>query len=138
MFLFSLIIIYFLNHLFNKLLSTHFLISFEQINFNFLKIIEEFAPHGPGNLSPVFITRNVTNHRHFSKIVNHKHIRFVLRQWDQSEVFNGIGFHMAEKFDIVQSEQTFDIVYHLDKNVWQEKESIQLRVLDIKASSAVY
>ncbi len=107
-------------------------LNFEQVNFNFLEIIEQFAPHGPGNLSPVFVTRNVTDHRHFCKVVNDKHIRFVLRQWDQSETLNGIGFQMAEKIDIVKENQTFDVVYHLERNVWRDKESLQLRVLDIR------
>ncbi len=109
-------------------------ISFHHLNFNFLKIIEEFAPHGPENLSPVFLTRNVTDHKHLSKIVNDKHIRFVLREWDEDIIFNGIGFHMADKIAVVKdaAKQTFDIVYHIERNVWRDKESIQLRILDIR------
>lgn len=107
-------------------------ISFEHLNFNFLKIIEEFAPHGPLNLAPVFITKNVTDHKGLSKIVNEKHIRFVLRQWDESIIFNGIGFHMSEKIATVKDKQQFDIVYHIERNVWRDKESLQLRMLDIR------
>lgn len=107
-------------------------ISFEHLNFNFLKIIEEFAPHGPQNLAPVFITKDVTDHKGLSKIVNEKHIRFVLRQWDEAIIFNGIGFHMSEKISTVKDKQKFDIVYHIERNVWREKESIQLRMLDIR------
>jgi len=69
-----------------------------------------------------------------SKIVNDKHIRFVLREWDEDIIFNGIGFHMADKIAVVKdaAKQTFDIVYHIERNVWRDKESIQLRILDIR------
>jgi single-stranded-DNA-specific exonuclease len=107
-------------------------ISFEHLGFNFLKIIEEFAPHGPQNLSPIFITKDVTDHKRLSKVVNDKHIRFVVRQWDEAIIFNGIGFHMADKINIVKEKQTFDIVYHIERNVWRDKESLQIRALDIR------
>ena len=109
-------------------------ITFEHLNFNFLKIIEEFAPHGPQNLAPVFLTKNVTDHKRLSKVVNDKHIRFVLRQWNEAIIFNGIGFHMSDKINIVKENQTFDIAYHIERNVWRDKESLQLRMLDIRLS----
>ena len=107
-------------------------ISFEHLGFNFLKIIEEFAPHGPQNLAPIFITKDVTDHKRLSKVVNDKHIRFVVRQWDEAIIFNGIGFHMADKIAAVKDKNKFDIVYHIERNVWRERESIQLRVLDVR------
>ena len=107
-------------------------ISFEHLGFNFLKIIEEFAPHGPQNLAPIFITRDVTDHKRLCKVVNDKHIRFVVRQWDEAIIYNGIGFHMADKIEAVKGKNKFDIVYHIERNVWRERESLQLRVLDIK------
>ncbi len=107
-------------------------ISFEHLGFNFLKIIEEFAPHGPQNLAPIFLTRDVTDHKRLSKIVNDRHIRFVIRQWDEAIIFNGIGFHMADKIAKVKDKNKFDIVYHIERNVWRERESLQLRVLDIR------
>lgn len=107
-------------------------ISFEHLGFNFLKIIEEFAPHGPQNLAPIFLTRNVTDHKRLSKVVNDRHIRFVVREWDERIIFNGIGFHMADKIAAVKDKNTFDIVYHIERNVWRDKESLQLRLLDVR------
>ncbi len=109
-------------------------ISLEHLGFNFLKIIEEFAPHGPQNLAPIFVTKNVTDHKKLTKVVNDKHIRFVVRQWDEAVIFNGIGFHMADKINVVKENMQFDIVYHIERNVWRERESLQLRVLDIRPS----
>ena len=74
----------------------------------------------------------MTDHKRLSKVVNDKHIRFVVRQWDEAIIFNGIGFHMADKINIVKEKQTFDIVYHIERNVWRDKESLQIRALDIR------
>ena len=44
---------------------------------------------------------------------------------------DGIGFGMAQKFNLVKS-GAFDIAYHIEENVWNEKVSLQMMVKDVK------
>jgi single-stranded-DNA-specific exonuclease len=39
---------------------------------------------------------------------------------------------MAEKFDVVRSKPTFDILYHIEENEWNGKKSIQLKLIDVR------
>ena len=41
---------------------------------------------------------------------------------------------MADKINVIKENDKFDIVYHIERNVWRERESLQLRVLDIRKS----
>ena len=106
-------------------------ITFADITPALYNIIRQMEPFGPGNMTPVFIVRNVTD-TGFSRIVKEQHLRFVVQQ--QGHQLTGIGFNMAAKFPIVSEGRPFDLVFKIDENEWQGKKSLQLRVEDVRAS----
>jgi single-stranded-DNA-specific exonuclease len=46
----------------------------------------------------------------------------------------GIGFNMAEKFSLLQSNKPIDMVYTIDENEWNGEKNLQLMVIDIRLS----
>jgi single-stranded-DNA-specific exonuclease len=48
---------------------------------------------------------------------------------------SGIGFNMANKFDLLLNQQPIDLVYTIDENEWNGKKSIQINVIDFKLSA---
>jgi single-stranded-DNA-specific exonuclease len=88
-------------------------------------------PFGPDNNMPVFLARGVKNDGR-SKIVKEKHIRFSVSQGGRS--ITGIGFNMSDKFDIVQQQKPFDLVFTLDENEWNNEKNLQLKVIDLQES----
>lgn len=107
-------------------------ISFADITPAFYNILRQMEPFGPGNMTPVFIARNVTD-TGFSRIVKEQHLRFAVQQ--QGLQLTGIGFNMASKFSIVSGGRPFDLVFKIDENEWQGRKSLQMRVEDIRAAS---
>lgn len=106
-------------------------INFSDIKFSFYNIIQQMRPFGPENRTPVFVARNVEN-TGLSKIVKEKHIRFVVRQGRHH--FTGIGFGLADKFDILQHSPQIDLVFKIDENHWNNSRTLQLTVIDFAAS----
>ena len=106
-------------------------IKFSEYNKTFYNIINQMEPFGPGNMKPVFISRNVFDSG-YSSIVKEKHIRFSLKQ--DEHFFNGIGFNMSEKFELLKKNKPLDIVYHLELNEWNGESSLRLRIIDLKLS----
>jgi single-stranded-DNA-specific exonuclease len=106
----------------------------KDITEGFYNIIRQFEPFGPTNLRPVFISKNVTNYKGFSRVVKEMHIRFVIEQ-DKGATISGIGFGMADKYDTIASGNPFDILYTLDENDWNGNKSIQMKVIDIRPSA---
>jgi single-stranded-DNA-specific exonuclease len=106
-------------------------ITFRHINKIFYKIIEQMEPYGPENMRPVFVTKNVTN-TSWSKIVKEQHVRFVVK--NENVTMTGIGFNMAEKFSLLQSNKPIDMVYTIDENEWNGEKNLQLMVIDIRLS----
>ncbi|HVM88202.1 MAG TPA: single-stranded-DNA-specific exonuclease RecJ [Puia sp.] len=106
-------------------------ITFKDITPAFYNIICQMEPFGPENMRPVFIARNVTD-TGYSKIVKEEHIRFSLKQ--DNIVITGIGFGMSDKFYLLQTGKTVDIVFTIDENEWNNKKNLQLKVIDFRVS----
>ena len=104
-------------------------ISLTEINRSFYNILCQMEPFGPENMRPVFVAKNVQD-AGYSKIVKEQHIRFVVKQGDIS--FSGIGFNMAGKFHLLK--KPFDLAFTIDENEWNGNVSLQLKVIDLRAS----
>jgi len=107
------------------------IIEFKDINTASYNIISQMEPFGPENMRPVFIAKNIEE-TGYSKIVKERHLRFVLKQNNIS--FTGIGFNMADKFDLLQMKKPLDIVFTIDENEWNGSTNLQLKVIDIRLS----
>ncbi|MCX6314719.1 MAG: single-stranded-DNA-specific exonuclease RecJ [Sphingobacteriales bacterium] len=108
-------------------------IDFASISNSVYQIICQMEPFGPENMRPVFIAKKVKD-TGYSKIVKELHIRFVLKQGNQS--ITGIGFNMHDKFQLLQPQKPVDIVFTIDENEWQGKTSLQLKIIDIRPSES--
>jgi single-stranded-DNA-specific exonuclease len=96
------------------------------------RILEQFEPHGPGNMKPVFLSTNV-----FStdiRILKEAHLKLKMVQPCSDLVMEGIGFNLADKADSVASGIPFDIVYTLESNTWNDREILQLNLKDVRES----
>lgn len=96
------------------------------------RILNQLEPHGPGNMKPVFISKNV-----FSKdirILKDEHLKLTLTQPTSDVVLEAIGFNMAEKIDLVANGIPFDILYTLETNSWNNRETLQLNIKDIRST----
>jgi len=99
----------------------------------FYRVLKQFAPFGPGNMTPVFMTKNVKDVGYGKTVGEDKsHLRLVVAQ-DGSSQFTGIGFGLANKEEITCNGDRFKMVYTIDENEWQGRVSLQLRLKDIKA-----
>jgi single-stranded-DNA-specific exonuclease len=106
-------------------------VSFKDLKQPLYNIIHQMEPFGPENMRPLLIVKNVTDSG-YSRVVKDQHIKFSLRQ--DNILFNGIGFGMAAKFNLLQSKKPVDIVFTLDENEWNNEKHLQLRVIDFKLS----
>ena len=100
----------------------------------FHRILKQFAPFGPGNRQPVFMTQNLKD-TGYGKCVgaDKTHLRLTVKQIN-SKAIVGIGFGLGDKKDTACSDTSFKAVYCIDENLWQGKVSLQLRIKDIQPS----
>ncbi len=110
-------------------------ISLKDITPKFYRIIKQFAPFGPGNMSPVFLSRGLID-TGLGKCVGEdkSHLKCKVKQDDTGPSFDVIGFNLGEKLDLIKDHKRFDAVYTLDENTWNGNTSIQLKLKDIRES----
>lgn len=105
---------------------------FSEITPKFLRILDLFAPFGPGNMRPVFLSKNVTV-ANTPRIVGNDHLLCSFKQNGTNKIFDCIGFNMKDYYDtLVNSEGDLNIVYSIDKTVRDERTFPQFRLKDIK------
>ena len=106
-------------------------IELDEINDKLYRIIKQFAPFGPMNRTPNFITKLVTDSGKGRKVGEDKtHLRLTLNNSNKDLV--SIGFGMGEDFDKITENKPFDICYSIDENTWKGQTSLQLRLKGIK------
>jgi single-stranded-DNA-specific exonuclease len=109
-------------------------IDLETITPKFYRILKQFAPYGPSNMTPVFLTEELIDTGYGKPVGADKtHLRLTATQEGTSQQMVGIGFSMADKFEIITEGKPFKAVYSIDENEWQGNVSLQLKLRDIKA-----
>lgn len=99
----------------------------------FKRILDQLEPHGPGNMKPVFVSKNV--YVEDVRVLKDEHLKLSLTQPHTGIVINAIAFGLADKIDLVLSKEPLDILYTLETNVWNQQETLQLNVKDIRLNS---
>ena len=107
-------------------------LNLNQITPKFLRILKQFAPFGPGNMSPVFMTRDTVDSGH-ARIVGKNHVKLTVYQESvRSDPYAGIAFQQGEKFDAISKGQSMNICYYIEENEWNGVKNIQLNIKDIR------
>jgi single-stranded-DNA-specific exonuclease len=107
-------------------------IKLNNISTNFYKILRQFAPFGPENMSPTFMSEGVVD-TGYACIVGKNHLKLSVIHPDISGFpVSGIAFQQGDKLPIIQSGKHFSICYHIEENEWNGHVSLQLNIKDIK------
>ena len=107
-------------------------INFSDITPKLMRILQQFEPFGPQNMTPVFLTKNVKDTGYAQRLgADEEHLKLFVRQ-NNSEGMAAIGFGLGNKMELTANIKPFEAVYCIDENEWNGKTSVQLRLKDIK------
>ena len=105
------------------------------INSSFYNVLKQFAPFGPGNMSPFFATNNVID-TGYAKVVGKNgspHLKFSVVHPDRTgSPLPAIAFNQGHHYEMMKTGKPFSICYHIEENTWLGETKLQLRVKDIK------
>ncbi|WP_029033121.1 single-stranded-DNA-specific exonuclease RecJ [Salinimicrobium terrae] len=110
-------------------------IELKDITSKFHRILKQFAPFGPGNMSPVFMTRDLRD-TGYARCVGgedkHLKARFFKKGNDRS--FDAIGFDLGKKCELLNEGKKVKAAYCIDENEFQGNISLQLRLKDLEVN----
>jgi len=110
-------------------------ISLCEITPKFIRILEQFAPFGPGNMRPVFMAKDVRVVA-TPRIVGTNHFVTTFSQNGEDKSFDAIGFNLGRfVYDVDKNKNLVDIVFTIEKVVKDGRTYPQVRVKDFKVKS---
>ncbi|MCE7068888.1 single-stranded-DNA-specific exonuclease RecJ [Dyadobacter sp. CY327] len=112
------------------MINIDMLLELDVITPKFYNILRQMGPFGPGNMTPIFESRNVSLAGR-PTIMKEKHLKFDVKQ-NESGIFTAIGFGMAHFYPDLINGRRFSIAYCLEENNFRDKKTLQLSLKDIK------
>ena len=108
-------------------------IDLDRITPKFMSLLKQFSPFGPGNMNPVFVSRNLIAEDARTMGADDSHLRFKPKQQDiPHTMLQAVAFKMGKLYSELASGKTFDMAYTIEENHWKDKVYLQLNVKDIK------
>lgn len=105
-------------------------ILFTTLDKNFLRQLSQFAPFGPENRNPVFLSHNVTD-TGYSELLKSKHLKLSVQQ-KNSPSFTGIAFYGGDVAPYVYTRQPFSLCYSMIQSKWKGKTEWKLMAKDFQ------
>lgn len=120
-------------HISNDMLTPEILVDtelkFTELSPSFIQSLNKFAPYGYANQKPVFYSKDVTS-ANGVKILGNNTLKF--RAFQNNFVIDAIGYNLAHKYDICTSGKPFSIVYNIEINTFNDQNTPQLQIKDIR------
>ncbi len=99
-------------------------LDFADISPAFWRTLRQFAPFGPGNMTPVFSAKGVTDTGKSRHLANN-HVRLSVRQGAAGPEFSGVAFGLGEAFRAMQ-DGPFDLAFSLFDDDWHDERVLAL------------
>ncbi len=113
-------------------ISIDALVEVKDMNSKLMRILKQFAPFGPGNMSPIFMAQDLQDSGYAKGVGKEEaHLKLAVTQNGYGPLA-GIGFNLGDKLPLVINRQMFDAAFSLDENEWQGNISLQLKLRDIR------
>ena len=107
-------------------------IDFIEIDSKLIRILKQFEPFGPLNMTPVFLSKNVKDTGYAKTIgQNEEHLKLFIKQ-NNSEGIGAIGFNLGQKLNLITNKKSFEAVYTIDENEFNNEVSVQLKLKDLR------
>jgi len=109
-------------------------INFSDITPKLIRILKQFEPYGPQNMTPIFMSSDVTDTGYAKTLgADDEHLRLFVKQ-NNSEGLAAIGFGLGRKIDLTKNHNPFQLAYTVCENEWNDKVSTQLMLKDIRTN----
>lgn len=105
-------------------------IGFGQLGWELVEEIEKFEPLGLGNPAAVFATHGVEVVSVRAVGQEGKHLKLILR--NEGREYEGIGFGLGRYMMEIKEGESVGVAYSLERNIWNGRENLQLKIKDIK------
>ena len=117
-------------------------INLTDINEKLVRLLNQFEPFGPQNMTPTFMSKNLKDTGYAKQLgKDEEHLKLYIKQNNSeglasldsaSPRVGAIGFGLGNKLQLVKNQKPFDAVYCIDENEYNGNVTLQLRMKDLR------
>ncbi|PBQ33116.1 single-stranded-DNA-specific exonuclease RecJ [Sphingobacteriaceae bacterium] len=105
-----------------------------EITDKLLRILKQFAPHGPENMTPLFCARSVFD-TGWGQVFGNNHLKLELFQKSNPNIrFQALAFDKGDYVNFFQRKTPMDIIFRIQENEFKGATTIQLVIEDLRVS----
>ncbi|MFN3939492.1 MAG: single-stranded-DNA-specific exonuclease RecJ [Chitinophagales bacterium] len=101
----------------------------------FFNILKQFAPFGPENMYPVFMTNNVMSNGR-TKLVGNGHLKLGLKD-NRMYAADAIAWQQGDLYDKVSQNKPFGLCYTIEENIFNNNTTLQLNVRALRFNADI-
>jgi single-stranded-DNA-specific exonuclease len=110
-------------------------IEFHEISDKLLRILKQFAPHGPENMTPLFCSRTVFD-TGWGQVFGNNHLKLELFQKSNPNIrYQAIAFDKGDYVNFFQRKIPMDIIFKIQENEVRNGMAVQLIIEDLRVSN---
>ncbi len=109
-------------------------VEFHDISDKLVRILKQFAPHGPHNMTPSFCAKSVFE-TGWGKVFGNNHLKLELFQKSNPNIrFQAIAYDKGDFINFFQRKIPMDIVFKIQENEYRGVTTVQFVIEDLKVS----
>jgi single-stranded-DNA-specific exonuclease len=110
-------------------------IELTEINPKLMRVLKQFEPFGPENMTPLFLAKDLSDSGYAKTLgADSEHLKAYVKQ-SHSTSFGAIGFGLGKKLELIAHKKKFDAIFSLEENEWNDSVTLQLQLRDIEQSN---
>lgn len=108
------------------------ILRFQDIDEKFVRILKRFAPYGPENMRPNFVTFGVVDTGQSRQIgQDFNHLKLEVKD-ASGKIMSAIAFGFGNIYDEIKNKKPFDICYSIGENNFNGINYLQLEIKDLR------
>lgn len=107
-------------------------LNFSDITPKFIRILNQFEPFGPQNMTPTFISSAIFD-TGFGKTIGkeNEHLKLFVKQDKITKGIEAIGFNLGKKLPLTTNRKYFNMIYTIGENQWNGTTNVQFQIKTI-------
>jgi single-stranded-DNA-specific exonuclease len=104
-----------------------------EITPSFIKLLKQFEPFGPGNMTPIFYTSSLRD-TGFARQMGggNSHLSLNIQNPNFETPIKGVAFKHGEKYDKVRSGQSFEALFSINEEEFNGRTNVQFNIRDLR------
>lgn len=105
----------------------------EEITPSLVKLLKQFEPFGPGNMTPIFYTENLKDSGFARQMGGGNiHLSLNIQNPNFETPIKGVAFKQGEKYESIKTGKSFEAIFSIQEEEFNGRTNVQFNIRDLR------